>query len=153
VARARWGISGQRWTNGAARFRPHCDFPFATPLPAPAPSQDCRVRHLEPVPRRARPVGRGQPLGDDALQAHDAGLPEDGGAVIGGRCRAGARRMNSSRSLRALKPLTRRRKKRNPIANPRLSGWADVLTGVHDSRSSDSGGRLSECYRYPKPTR
>jgi hypothetical protein len=52
-----------------------------------------------------------------------------------------------------LKPLTPRSKKRNPIANPRLSGWADVLTGVHDSRSSDSGGRLSECYRYPKPTR
>jgi PAS domain-containing protein len=32
-----------------------------------------------------------------------------------------------------IKPLTPRSKKRNPIANPRLSGWADVLQSSDDA--------------------
>jgi hypothetical protein len=36
------------------------------------------------IPRRARAVGRAQPLRYDALQAHLAGLPEDRGAVLVG---------------------------------------------------------------------
>jgi hypothetical protein len=55
-----------------------------------------RVLDLEPIPRRARPVGRGQPLRDDAFEAHAAVVPEDHRAVIvwfgrSGRCRAAAR--------------------------------------------------------------
>jgi hypothetical protein len=41
-----------------------------------------RVLHLEPVPRRARRVRRAEPLRHNALEAHDAGLADDRGAVL-----------------------------------------------------------------------
>jgi hypothetical protein len=36
-----------------------------------------RVLHLEPVPRRARPVGCGEPLRHDALKADLAGVVDE----------------------------------------------------------------------------
>jgi hypothetical protein len=50
------------------------------------------VLDLDPVPRRPRPVGRGEPLRHDALKAHLASLQEDQGAVRSARCRAAASR-------------------------------------------------------------
>ena len=52
--------------------------PQKPPLRFPRPDhrRAVRVLHLEPVTRRARPVGRAQPLRHDALQAHAAGVDE-----------------------------------------------------------------------------
>jgi hypothetical protein len=43
-----------------------------------------RILDLEPILRTPRPVGRAQSLRHNALQAHAAGLPEDGDAVVAG---------------------------------------------------------------------
>jgi len=43
-----------------------------------------RVLHLEPIPRRPRPIGCRQPLRHDALKAHAARVPEDRSGVIVG---------------------------------------------------------------------
>jgi hypothetical protein len=40
--------------------------------------------HLDPIPRRPRPVGRGEPLRYDAFEPHPAGVPEDRGAFVVG---------------------------------------------------------------------
>jgi hypothetical protein len=48
-------------------------------------SDHCRavwVLDLEPVPRRPRPVGRGEPLRHEALKAHLAGLLQTGGPLV-----------------------------------------------------------------------
>jgi hypothetical protein len=94
VARIQAGLGGLRRPRpslNASLFHPHAATGHlvthrqrASPLSLTRPDhrRAVRVFHLEPIPRRARPVGCGQPLRDDALQAHYAGMPEDGGAVL-----------------------------------------------------------------------
>jgi hypothetical protein len=50
-------------------------------LASPDHRRTIRVFDLEPVPGGAGPVGGGQALGHNPLQAHRAGVPEHGGAV------------------------------------------------------------------------
>jgi hypothetical protein len=55
-----------------------------TRIPCPDRRRAVRVLHLEPIPRRPRPIGCRQPLRHDALKAHAARVSEDRSAVVVG---------------------------------------------------------------------
>jgi hypothetical protein len=56
----------------------------ASPLRIPCSDHGraIRVLYLEPIPRRTRPIGRGQPLRHDALESHLAGMLKERRAVL-----------------------------------------------------------------------
>src|ERR1700719_2931068 len=53
-------------------------------IPCTDHRQAVRVLDLDPIPRRAGPIRRRQPLRHDALQPELAGVPEYNGAVLVG---------------------------------------------------------------------
>ena len=55
-----------------------------TTRPRPLHCRAVWILDLDPVPRRPGSIGCGQPFQHDALQTEFAGVPEHGGAVLGG---------------------------------------------------------------------
>jgi hypothetical protein len=90
-----------------------------------------RVLHLEPVPRRARAVRRAEPLRHNALEAHDAGLAEDRGAVLVGVEHVPSQRSPSSLASRFLRSPSGMSRRSSPSSSSRSKAYsmASVTAG------------------------